>query len=269
MGHIVVMDDSRAQFALTRYSRDLWHELAAELPPRSSSNACGTLWVAADEEEMAEVRRKAAFYRRRGVRTRDPGRGGAGRGGAESAPGPGGRTAGAGRQRDLRSLRGALAVRASPAARRHRRGAVRRGPRARMASRSPMARASPPESTVCATGTWASTLVPEVLDPRRARAPGHHRPLSRLRAASACRTRLSEERARHRRRFGRVQCPAARNGAGADRLVAPVRRRARRIDTDVLRAHAGRAMEYMPGLARLDVIRTWTGFRGATETNCR
>ena len=39
------------------------------------------------------------------------------------------------------------------------------------------------------------------------------------------------------------------------------------IDTDILRHMLGRAMEYMPGLARLDVIRTWTGFRAATEDN--
>ena len=33
MGHLVVMDDSEAQFALTRYSQTLWQELAAEMPP--------------------------------------------------------------------------------------------------------------------------------------------------------------------------------------------------------------------------------------------
>ena len=33
MGHIVVMDDSEAQFALTRYSQFLWEELFSELPP--------------------------------------------------------------------------------------------------------------------------------------------------------------------------------------------------------------------------------------------
>ena len=32
MGHIVVMDDSDAQFALTRYSQRLWQALRAELP---------------------------------------------------------------------------------------------------------------------------------------------------------------------------------------------------------------------------------------------
>jgi glycine/D-amino acid oxidase-like deaminating enzyme len=67
MGHIVVMDDSEAQFALTRYSQLLWHELAAEWPATAEYEQCGTLWVAADEEEMAEVYRKRDFYGARGV----------------------------------------------------------------------------------------------------------------------------------------------------------------------------------------------------------
>jgi glycine/D-amino acid oxidase-like deaminating enzyme len=69
MGHIVVMDDSEAQFALTRYSQQLWQRLAAELPPEAEYTPTGTIWVAADEEEMAEVRRKHAYYAARGVAT--------------------------------------------------------------------------------------------------------------------------------------------------------------------------------------------------------
>jgi D-hydroxyproline dehydrogenase subunit beta len=69
MGHIVVMDDSEAQFALTRYSQQLWQELRAELPDDVEYEQCGTIWVAADEEEMEEVRRKHAFYGERGVLT--------------------------------------------------------------------------------------------------------------------------------------------------------------------------------------------------------
>jgi len=68
MGHLVVMDDSEAQFALTSYSCRLWQELRAELPADVEYDNCGTLWVAADDEEMAEVHRKARFYMERGVR---------------------------------------------------------------------------------------------------------------------------------------------------------------------------------------------------------
>jgi D-hydroxyproline dehydrogenase subunit beta len=69
MGHIVVMDDSEAQFALTRYSQTLWDELQPELPPEVEFERCGTIWVAADEEEMGEVQRKFAYYGERGVAT--------------------------------------------------------------------------------------------------------------------------------------------------------------------------------------------------------
>ncbi len=67
MGHIVVMDDSEAQFALTNYSQRLWHRLRPELPADVEYEQTGTIWVAADEEEMAEVLRKRDYYQRRGV----------------------------------------------------------------------------------------------------------------------------------------------------------------------------------------------------------
>src|ERR1044071_2175030 len=67
MGHLVVMDDSEAQFALTRYSQQLWDEISDELPREVEHDACGTIWIAADEDEMAEARRKARVYSERGV----------------------------------------------------------------------------------------------------------------------------------------------------------------------------------------------------------
>jgi len=67
MGHLVVMDDSEAQFALTRYSQQLWDEISDELPREVEHDACGTIWIAADDDEMAEARRKAKFYSDRGV----------------------------------------------------------------------------------------------------------------------------------------------------------------------------------------------------------
>lgn len=67
MGHLVVMDDSEAQFALTRYSQTLWEEVRDELPREVEYDACGTIWVAADDEEMREVMRKQQFYSERGV----------------------------------------------------------------------------------------------------------------------------------------------------------------------------------------------------------
>lgn len=62
MGHIVIMDDSSAQLALTKYSQALWAELAPHLPASVDYDPCGTLWIAADEEEMREVHHRHARY---------------------------------------------------------------------------------------------------------------------------------------------------------------------------------------------------------------
>lgn len=67
MGHIVVMDDSEAQFALTRYSQELWHRLAEKLPACAECEQRGTLWIAADREEMEAAERKHAWYAARSV----------------------------------------------------------------------------------------------------------------------------------------------------------------------------------------------------------
>ncbi len=67
MGHLVVMDDSEAQFALTYFSQLLWQKLATDLPADVEFESCGTIWVAADEEELAAVKQKKVFYESRGV----------------------------------------------------------------------------------------------------------------------------------------------------------------------------------------------------------
>jgi glycine/D-amino acid oxidase-like deaminating enzyme len=67
MGHVVVMDDSEAQFALTRYSQRLWHQMAPQLPPSVEYEQRGTLWIAADHEEMEAAERKFDWYSARFV----------------------------------------------------------------------------------------------------------------------------------------------------------------------------------------------------------
>src|SRR5262245_60984351 len=69
MGHLLVLDDSEAQFALTKLSCQLWNDLAPQLPSDCEHMASGTLWIAADEEEMAAVHKKHAYYGERGVAT--------------------------------------------------------------------------------------------------------------------------------------------------------------------------------------------------------
>jgi glycine/D-amino acid oxidase-like deaminating enzyme len=67
MGHLVVMDDSPAQLALTRYSRSRWIELLPQLPSTVEYETRGTVWVAADAEEMDEVYVKSRTYSEAGV----------------------------------------------------------------------------------------------------------------------------------------------------------------------------------------------------------
>ena len=67
MGHIVVMDDSLAQLQLTHYSQMLWDQLAHNHAGGLEYARCGTIWVAADVEEMQAVHAKWALYQEHGI----------------------------------------------------------------------------------------------------------------------------------------------------------------------------------------------------------
>ncbi|TAM74318.1 FAD-binding oxidoreductase [bacterium] len=69
MGQIVVMDDNAAELALTRYASLLWDTVAPDLPSDCEYERCGTIWVAADDEERAAVERKAHLYCESGVQS--------------------------------------------------------------------------------------------------------------------------------------------------------------------------------------------------------
>jgi glycine/D-amino acid oxidase-like deaminating enzyme len=59
MGHLVVMDDNEAELALSAWSLELWRGFVGDQPARHEYSQCGTIWVAADDEEMAAARVKA------------------------------------------------------------------------------------------------------------------------------------------------------------------------------------------------------------------
>jgi glycine/D-amino acid oxidase-like deaminating enzyme len=67
MGHLVVMDDSPEQLALTSLSTTLWRDLAAELPRDVEYDPCGTIWVATDDEQLEAVQAKHRLYAERGI----------------------------------------------------------------------------------------------------------------------------------------------------------------------------------------------------------
>lgn len=68
MGHLVVMDDSPAELALTQYSLQLWREFTAQMPTLHEYSNCGTLWIAADDEEYLAAQDKARNLQNAGVR---------------------------------------------------------------------------------------------------------------------------------------------------------------------------------------------------------
>ncbi|WP_186083462.1 NAD(P)/FAD-dependent oxidoreductase [Burkholderia gladioli] len=67
MGHLVVMNDTPAELALTRDSLARWRALAPSLRECDAYRRCGTLWVAADDEELEAARAMRDGYLAAGV----------------------------------------------------------------------------------------------------------------------------------------------------------------------------------------------------------
>jgi glycine/D-amino acid oxidase-like deaminating enzyme len=263
MGHIVVMDDSPAQIALTNYSRTLWMQLAPQLPADVEYVAAGTLWVAADAEEMAEVERKRGIYESIGVR--------AGILGPEEL---------AEAEPNLRrGLAGALlvpddAVIYPPCGARYllecaRKGGaeIHVGAAAELSASGIKLRDGSSIAagiTVNATGAWAPELTPGIEVRRRKghlaitdRYPGwvHHQlvELGYLKSAHSVSTDSVAFNVQPRK-TGQLLIGSSRQ-YGVEYSA---------IDTHMLARMLQRAQEYMPGLADVSAIRCWTGFRAAT-----
>lgn len=266
MGHLVVLDDSEAEFALSAFSRRLWEEISPELPHEVEDTLSGTLWIAADGEEMARVRSKAAFYGARGV----PAEVLDGRALASAEP-------------NLRpGLAGGLRVPGDrvlypPAAAAWLlERALEKGARLRRSEdvlevgegfvRTASGRTDAGEILVAA-GIGTPALLPGVaVTPRK----GHL--VITDRQPGFCRHQLVElgyQKSAHGgaresvafnlqpRATGQLLLGSSRELAGFDPAVN------RRLVARMVR----RAMEYVPGLARLSAIRIWTGFRPATPDN--
>ncbi|HBY64442.1 MAG TPA: D-amino-acid oxidase [Solibacterales bacterium] len=258
MGHIVVMDDSEAQFQLTRLSQQLWAEALPELPAGVEPLACGTLWVAADEEEMAEVERKRAFYSARQVPVEvldahqlagaepnlRPGLAGALRVPEDSVVYPPVAT--------RAFLQGSAVVQAEVQCLAE--GAAVLSDGSRMEG----------DIVVNATGAWASKLTPEApVRPRKGhllitdRYPGWVRhqlvELGYLKSAHGSKADSVAFNVQPRA-TGQALIGSSRQFGATDPKIEP----------HMLQWMLRRAVEYMPSIARLSGIRAWTGFRAAT-----
>ncbi len=264
MGHIVVMDDSDAQFALTRYSQQLWQELRPSLPDDVEYEQCGTIWVAADEEEMIEVRRKQDYYGNRRVPTQ-----------VRDAP------ALQNLEPNLRpGLAGGLLVPEDGvlyppcAARFLLSRAQERGVKVRVDVSVAQIGEGRVEFTdgskmyaeviVNAAGASAPDLTPGLEIQKRKghlvitdRYPGFVRhqlvELGYLKSAHSM-TADSVAFNVQPRRTGQILIGSSRQ-YGAEHKA---------VDNSMLVRMLQRAQEYMPGLAQMSTVRTWTGFRAAT-----
>ena len=265
MGHIVVMDDSEAQFALTDFSRDLWLGLAPLMSAAAEFERRGTLWVAADEVELAAVRVKLDFYGQRGVRAGMLNEGEL----REAEP-------------NLRhGLAGGLlvpddAVIYAPCGaawlmeRAVRRGAkLLRGIEVDRLRQEGVTLADGAficsKAIVCAAGAQALRWFPQLdMKPRKGhlaitgRYPGfvNHQliELGYLKSAHGSNADSVAFNAQPRA-TGQVLIGSSRQ-FGATNAT---------IDPHMLQRMLERAVEYMPAMAGLQVIRTWTGFRAATS----
>lgn len=59
MGHLVALDESEDELNLCLYALNLWQDFVREHPGVGDYSQCGTLWVAENEEQLAEAARRA------------------------------------------------------------------------------------------------------------------------------------------------------------------------------------------------------------------
>ena len=263
MGHLVVMDDSPAQLALTAYSGRLWAALAPELPRNVEHEACGTLWVAEDDEQLEAVRAKQGVYADAGVATEilSPAQL------AEAEP-------------HLRpGLAGALLVRGDAViyppngARALLKRAItngatlREGVRVNAIGAREVIAGNERISCDCvinATGALVPELTPGIpIVPRKGhlvitdRYPGFCRhQLVELGYLTSAHTMTTESVAFNvqPRATGQMLIGSSRELVGWDGS----------INRSIVRRMLDRALDFMPGLALASAIRTWTGFRPTT-----
>ena len=263
MGHVVVMDDSPEQLALTRYSRSLWRAQDDAVRVASELDWCGTVWVAEDETQLDTLPAKQQLYREHGI--------------------------------DTEVLDETSLIEAEPQLRRGLAGgllvpsdgviyqpaatitllALARTMGAEVLERMPVEEIVPcgvrcgadtlrAEVIVNAAGAAAASLTPQLpVIPRKGhlviteRYPGFCRhQVAELGYLASAHVMTSESVACNvqPRSTGQVIVGSSRELVGWD---ASVNRR-------VLGKMIARACAFMPGLADLTTVRTWTGFRPAT-----
>jgi glycine/D-amino acid oxidase-like deaminating enzyme len=264
MGHLCVLDDSEAQFALSNYSLRMWDVLAERLPRSAEFTKTGTIWVAADAAEMIAVDEKFEWYRARGIDAQvlDP------QALYEAEP-------------NLRAglaggllLPGDRVVYAPPVAKwmvdrvEAMRGKLLLG--RRVAGVAPGVvtladgQALAAGTIVVATGAWSAELFRGIpVSPRKGhlaiteRYPG----FARHQLIELAYIKNAHGSAADSVSFNLQPRPTGQLLIGSSRQYGRVDTR---VEPEMLRRVLARGVEYMPGLGALKIIRAWTGHRPAT-----
>ncbi|WP_137974515.1 FAD-binding oxidoreductase [Pseudomonas sp. F(2018)] len=260
MGHLIVLDDNPAELALSQYSVQRWRDWAHHLPDDCAYRQNGTLWLAANAEEMAVAEAKYQVLREHGLDCQ---------------------LLGAGALRDAEpelrdGLHGGLRVigdgilYAPNAARwllehplieqRQARVIEIDGARVRLENGSWLGA----QAAILAGGTHGTELCPELpIEPKKGhllitdRYPGRiSHTLVELGYVTSAHNASGPSTAANiqPRPTGQLFIGASRQFNTTDPEVEPW----------MLAKMLQRAVDYMPGLARLNGIRAWTGFRAAS-----
>lgn len=262
MGHLVVMDDNPAELTLSHESLQLWHDWAPRMHADCAFATCGTLWLAANDAEMAAAEDKRRSLQARGVACELMGAGALAA--AEPALRPG--LAGA------LKVSGDSVVYAPNAAR----WLLAKAPRA-IAFEKAEVTAVEGSRVRLADGSWrsagavllaagieATRLCPDLpIRPKKGhlaitdRYPGtvHHQLVELGYISSAHHSDGASVAFNVQPRpTGQLLIGSSRQFDTTDPAV----------EAPMLARMLGRALDYLPGLAGLNTVRSWTGFRAAT-----
>ena len=265
MGHLVVLDDNPAELALSQTSLTLWQNWGPRMTadePGCAWRNCGTLWLAANEAELAAAAAKAQHLQQHGLACELIGRSALQR--LEPALQPG--------------LHGALRVtgdsiiyapKAAQWLLQHSARPIRLEQAKAIqieAGRVQLADGSwrQAEAVLLAAGLHASGLCPELpIQPKKGhllitdRYPGtvQHQLvelgyISNAHQSSGTSVAFNLQP----RPTGQLLLGSSRQFDSTDPA----------IDQAVLAQMLGRALDYLPALAGLNAIRSWTGFRATT-----
>jgi len=264
MGQIVALDDSPAELALTADSQRRWHTLVQTAPHIHEYTPCGTIWVASDDAEMTLATSKISTYHGAGLHAEILDHAALYRHEPNLRPGlPGGlRIGGDAVVYPSRSAAWLWQQAQATTATTFMRATVVAVHEAAVTLSD--GRHLSADAVVIATGAMARTLLPEL--PIRAK-KGHLAITDRY--PSFIHHQVAElgyVKNAHLADVDTVSCNVQPRATG-QLLIGSCRQfdiTHSAIDHAMLQRMLARCLAFLPGLAQMRTIRTWTGIRAAT-----